>query len=923
MSTAAAACHYQSGRFSLAIAEFEQCERLANKTKLMIPSDGERRTDDDDDDDADGEKWITAEDINSASTKIPRKNCIARMEIVALPSLARLADIAMCRFRSAACGKSSVNASSSSTEATTDQATVDDNTTYCLWSDALESNTCYRHALKGAALSLVQTCANEVRLHDQVQQLYQSQPQQQRLDRQCKEYQSIQTTMKSTAMAMLMAGVAASHLYLHNATVSDDTYNPNSADAWSVLVETATLAADLTLARQKFMEHMKDVFRVNDKDKLNTSLDRFNKASSLLEQSICILNEALCDNNSTTIGTANNEREAVTMQSFRTALKVAAMATGRLILPKVDSQVFGERGEQLPKRQKTQDSANDGRRETTTGAWNSVYRHGNMQLQSREQLVDALSFHSALVSSTSNMREAFLQKRELCFNEAIYWESQVDTLFGENIPTAKSEGFSGYAWKIRHCLCGLEVSKSSSKKRQSLRALERLAASISSRFACDLVGCIRAKNGEYSRALEMFQRSLECSEYGDTDEEIDGGLVQRRTLLNMVSCFLALGEVNTPLELMLHLWTTLIEAKTDLIGIRPQAFLLSPGRKEMESVLIGGCNDSTTCPKFRLLWMLFHTTSLARDWATCLSSTEEMMELLACKKGGSDHLREKITSAFALLQCRRPSPAQDICRQFIHRSNRENEESDIFDKLLAIVAELYNADGSLSLERGTNNDDDDSPFQCTRRAESSLSVLASFDYLKVPKLLSELRVFVLNNRGIALLLEGDSVGALSYFREAIETTYNSNETTKHQVAWLQIPVAFNLSLLLLQIGRVEESFKVWLSNRRHLSIWESAMRGDATALSKLRSAHVMAVNRHGLLIAKRGMKLDSMDQENVLEWVPSKAVQEEVTEDSSNVNGVDASQVTALDVVALRYAVSIAEKKSSAMFRRKSGSVGH
>ena len=44
-------------------------------------------------------------------------------------------------------------------------------------------------------------------------------------------------------------------------------------------------------------------------------------------------------------------------------------------------------------------------------------------------------------------------------------------------------------------------------------------------------------------------------------------------------------------------------------------------------------------------------------------------------------------------------------------------------------------------------------------------------------------------------------------------------------------------------------------------------------------------------------------------------------EDTIYVGGVDASQITAMDVLLSKYALSTAEKKSSLSFRRSSGGI--
>lgn len=199
---------------------------------------------------------------------------------------------------------------------------------------------------------------------------------------------------------------------------------------------------------------------------------------------------------------------------------------------------------------------------------------------------------------------------------------------------------------------------------------------------------------------------------------------------------------------------------------------------------------------------------------------------------------------------------------------------------------------------------------------SCLSNLSPIDQSR----LLELRVLVLNNHGLGCLTGGDSAGALVYFREAVELIADGND---HQY-WLLMPVHFNLALLSLRDGKMDESAKTWLSIRGHLDTWELAKRGDAGALSKLRESHLMAMNRHGMLLAKQHMTgaFSTLSyQKNVIEWVAPAIREEKWQEDSIRINGVEAVQISTMDFVILKYALSIAEKRSNN--RRSMGSAGY
>jgi hypothetical protein len=188
-------------------------------------------------------------------------------------------------------------------------------------------------------------------------------------------------------------------------------------------------------------------------------------------------------------------------------------------------------------------------------------------------------------------------------------------------------------------------------------------------------------------------------------------------------------------------------------------------------------------------------------------------------------------------------------------------------------------------------------------------------------LLTELHVTILNDFGLALLLKGDSVGALYCFQKAVSRlTYSgsSNGSMNNSPSWLVLPTYFNISLLLLRDGRLDESAKSWLRVRGHFDTWQMALSGDNDALQSLKSLCVTTINRHGLLIAKRGTAM-LLDQEIVTKWVPPLTGTGLVMEDTTHVGGVDASQITAMDVLLSKYALSTAEKISSMSFRRSSG----
>ena len=149
--------------------------------------------------------------------------------------------------------------------------------------------------------------------------------------------------------------------------------------------------------------------------------------------------------------------------------------------------------------------------------------------------MDALSFHYAATSknlaaaSTSDESNVKLRKcRMVCLEEGRMWEEQANSgIFGNDISLTggttdgTSNGgscpsFAGCAWKMKHCLEGMDIASSlslsssqqeephSPKYIDMIRSLEKMAHSSSSKFACDLLGCIYAQRCDIARALEML-----------------------------------------------------------------------------------------------------------------------------------------------------------------------------------------------------------------------------------------------------------------------------------------------------------------------------------------------------------------------------------------------------------------------------------
>jgi tetratricopeptide (TPR) repeat protein len=900
---AIAASHYQAKRYHDALLAFEH----QDVTTSVDPARRTRTS-------TLQNRWITAEDDGVAPSQPATTQ--ARAEFSALPALARRADTSMCRFRCFMLNPSKLQAANESS-GTNPTSLVE------VWEEAIKANVIYRKALNGAASSLIGSIFQEIE-HLRLRQSISANVTEDQS--QIMKRVSNKKDIKSTAVAILMASVAASHLHLHETNEVQPTYHGDNL-AWNVLVPSALLAADLLLARDQFIQCIQN-------NRPNMQYEKFvvgRQGQCTIESSLCTLNAALTD-----------ERSAVALHSFRVALKVAALSCGKLVLPTVavDEENTKQPERKRQKKQLQQENPN----ESTNDAWNKSYNHGHVELNSQERLVDALSFHLAMIhfrkynkKSNPTISKLFLRKREWCFDEALQSESKVKAT-GD---FSRSSTTAGFLWKVINCLRGLELdvsqnlisSVASGGVKSTLHAVKRLAMSSISRFACDLMGCIHVKKGEYSRAIEMFQLSLERAGTADHDDgtttslrdfdadvENNNALVQYRVISNMASCFVAVGDVNTPLELLLHLWNILNESPDKSAWLpQPKALLVGCGSKEREGVTPDG-DIIPASVQSKLLWMLYHVSSLAEDWASCLAAAEELMEQES-RRDDTARAHAYCACAFALLQCRREKQSQDVARELVEILSVCGVNNPL-NSLFSVLVNLYIADGSLTSEHAIKS----SAAQCIDLSMSSLNAFVTVSQKQADhQLLFELRILVLNNCGIACLLKRDSVGALRCFREASELIATLQHKVGSNSFWLSIPVHFNLALLFLRDGHIEETARSWFSVRGLLETWESAKKGDTCSLRELRDIHLIAMNRQGLVMAKKNITEGALswDQDHVAEWVPPVLKRQEWEEDSTSINGVDAAQVSTLDFVMLKYALSVAEQKSSTAFRRNVGSVGY
>jgi hypothetical protein len=150
--------------------------------------------------------------------------------------------------------------------------------------------------------------------------------------------------MTDVTLTMLIAGIPPSHLRMHlresdNRNDCNDRNNGPSSDGegglpLTVLVDAAASAADLVLPRGALMTDN----HCNNDDVCAAVIGGADGASdNALEGFLLVLNKETAQGQPSTVPNGEVEHWNVVTHLFRIALKVAGLATGRLILVAVDA----------------------------------------------------------------------------------------------------------------------------------------------------------------------------------------------------------------------------------------------------------------------------------------------------------------------------------------------------------------------------------------------------------------------------------------------------------------------------------------------------------------------------------------------------------------------------------------------------------
>ena len=748
-----------------------------------------------------------------------------------------------------------------------------------LLEEAMESNGAYRRALRGAVRSLLEGLASRRRGASDGEEN----------DGTAAEAASIRRGIGEAALAVLVAAASASYLHLRAG---------RGDGAWGVLEGDAGFAASaLTEAADEDGDGAVD----SEMDGDGGGAVSDNAPFRGVDGSLAALSRLLPDGS------------AAALASLRTALKAAALASGRVVLapPPADCPSDGGGDGPARKRRRTRPDAGGGS-SRDGGAWCPAGdATPDPAAAARERLADGLAYHVAsrmLPTAGSALVRDLRERRDACLAAAEEWEGrarELDTTPRSPSPRPPSSGGSGgHAWRVACCL------RLTDRPPDGTDGKVPSGLADSSSFARKLAALDLARDGDHLGALGMLRRCLDDDGGGcGRDDGSDGEASKDHAVGCAARCLLASGEAGPALELMLHLAR---KGEGRRPGGRSEAgpcALLVPAGGGAISVVAAGRHSKEDGEEDgdRVLWGVFAAASLACDWPTCLSALENM---------DSESPQRDAARAFALLQC---GSGDGVATGLESAGTGEPLEG---------AASLYRADALLQANGGRL--DPETVALCTARALERLDGREVDGAAPSPPS-DELLAAALCDHGIALLARGDAAGALVPLRRSSSLAATPRRRDARP--------AFNLALLLVREGRLDEACDGWLAVRGHREDWRAALAGgrDATsaaALARLRGTREVAANRHGLFLAGRRVALSaaaaapgesSSDDPRPTEgygvdgWSPPS--DRDGGDGDAEATGPFESQATALDVLMLRHAVQGVERKRSAggpssLFRR-------
>ena len=663
----------------------------------------------------------------------------------ALPRMALNADASLCRFRS------SLGSSA-----------ADNGISQDLLLRARADNQLYICALEGVLCSL-----------------YLKSPRQEQSSKEneIRNCHLVDKDRLQTSMAILMAAVSGSWLYLHLNGSEEHGKETKSI---------GLLQRGMALAACSFVAQNPKVFRPTWKEGMgiiNTAMSKA-KSSPLYSKEVERMYDVLRTVNHAVrlVGlqlrqnSCVNEDQHEERQSVRTKKRERdSNVMASVKRPKLVTNDTNEESDHS-----TSSEEKEGVDITTC----SIEDKSKLALQ--EHLTGAIYHHRRSRTDTDpSSCDASRKVRDECMRKAL----ELQTLTGGL--TGKMKAFLYGTDLLLHRLA--DNTDDSYNTEQATCNASLTALSSTSRAAASLLGCIYAKNKDYKKALCSFEAALRIHE---RDEKKD--LPEyKNTISNIAQCFGMLGEPESLLEILLH-WTTLRNRNTSNTDM-------------VHSVHLDLCQETEALGSkdISVLYRLYFAATLTGDWETCRNAMGQIKLL-------SKDAIIPIAEAFVALE--RGHPPDNILDAQVDQSLSDNS-------IITMASSMYAAEALAAQAITTANNSILDVILVKEKTAETLLLWTKLKSCILTKPGDAIESCIWNNYGIALAVSGRPTEGMSYFLKASKASHDSGESLV-----CSLPI-FNLSLILWREGSKLEACKLYLQNRGYKSNLVAALQGNAACLT--------------------------------------------------------------------------------------------
>jgi tetratricopeptide (TPR) repeat protein len=440
------------------------------------------------------------------------------------------------------------------------------------------------------------------------------------------------------------------------------------------------------------------------------------------------------------------------------------------------------------------------------------------KLALQEHLVKALYHHrNADVHNSNSATER--RERDKCMQRALEIEkngiAQKLNVFFQAIDLLQSSRVVQQSKHIGNGHANLAKRTARTFTKEMIQYLTALSSA--SATSASLLGCIHAKSKYYGKALECFERAL--TKQQQTPSGMNSHEGRRHVISNVAQCFGMLQDPETLLELLLH-WISLykdgdddndgrcLEAIAENVTVHPLCLGLN---EDSESF---GHGRSGMRTKMSVLHRLYHAATLVKDWDTCHSALSELKEI-------SNDSLIPIAEAFVELETGNCSKSYKLMIR--HKAVEPMQQEWEGDSFTSLAFLMYEADALVAQALMQDGDSDDGNVDADSRVAKANISEAHRIWNKIKSNASSLgrdtdaiEGCFWNNYGMTLIMNGRPTEAMSCFLKAMKAFESRDELHSSETAMSSSPYTlamFNLSLTLWRQGSKLKACKFYLQQR--------------------------------------------------------------------------------------------------------------